>query len=360
MRRPSRLSLLLAFCATFGLSNAHAQIAPELAPQQFAQLGAVTLENKTVIDNCAIGYRTLGKLNAARSNAIVFLTWHTGKSEDALSMFGAKGLFDPAPYYVVIVDAIGNGVSCSPSNSATQHGITFPTFTIRDMVATQYRLLTEKLQLQHVHAVMGYSMGGMQTFQWMISHPDFMDLALPMSGTPRMSSYDQLFWRTEELLMISDPEYAKGNYSKNPRLAAMQLVFSMNFTSPAHRIASTKPEDSEKFFEETAAYDPDAADANDWRWQAKAMLTQDVGVEVVAADGKKSRSLALAAAKVKARSHVIVASQDHLVNPQAALDFAQLIKADTTMLEGHCGHLALNCQMSLVRPVIERLLKLAP
>lgn len=336
---------------------AHAQIAPAAAPQQFAQLGDVRLESKAVIRNCAIGYRTLGTLNADRSNAVVFLTWHTGKSEEALSMIGVKGLFDPAPYYVVIIDAIGNGVSCSPSNSKAQRGTAFPTFTVRDMVASQHRLLSEKLGLQHVHAVMGYSMGGMQTFQWMVSHPDFMDVAIPIAGTPRQSSYDMLFWRSLELTLLNEPSYAKGRYKKQPSMAALQTVFMLNVTTPEHRVAATKTQDFEKFFARAAALDPDAGNANDWRWQTHAMLAQDVSQ--AADDGKAPRSLALAVAKVQARVHIINARQDHIVNPLAALEFAHLLEADATVLEGNCGHWAVNCEMAKVRTAVEAALQLA-
>ena len=321
-------------------------------------MGDLQLENKSTIRNCAIGYRTLGTLNADRSNAVVFLMWHTGKSEEALSMFGAKGLFDPAPYYVVIIDAIGNGVSCSPSNSKAQHDTAFPAFTVRDMVASQHRLLTEKLGLQHVHAVMGYSMGGMQTFQWMVSHPDFMDVAIPIAGTPRQSSYDMLFWRSLELTLLNEPSYAKGRYKKQPSMAALQTVLMMNATTPEFRVTHTAPQDFEKFFRESAARDPEAADANDWRWQTQAMLAQDVGDP--SDIGKAERSLAVAAAKVKARVHIISPRQDHIVNPLAALEFAQLLKADTTVLtvlEGNCGHGAVNCEMAKVRPVVEAALQ---
>jgi homoserine O-acetyltransferase len=270
-------------------------------------------------------------------------------------MLGPKGLFDPAPYYVVVIDAIGNGVSCSPSNSRTQHGVAFPHFTVRDMVASQHRMLTETLGLRHVHAVMGYSMGGLQTFQWMVSHPDFMDVAIPMAGTPRQSSYDMLFWRSLELALLNEPSYAGGKYKKPPSMAALQTVFTMNLSTPEHRVANTKPQEFEKFFKETAALDADAADANDWRWQTHAMLAQDIGVPE--SDGVGQRSLALAAAQVKARVHVIAPRQDHIVNPLAALEFAQLVKADTTVLEGNCGHLAVHCEMEKVRPVVEAALQ---
>lgn len=177
---PHLLSALAAL-----LTNQAVAAAP---PQQFAQLGDIKLESGATIRDCALGYRTLGTLNPQRSNAVVFLPWHTGKSEDALALLGPKGLFNPENYYVVVVDAIGNGVSCSPSNSASQHGPAFPVFTIRDMVASTHRLLTEKLALKHVHAMVGYSMGGAQTFQWMVSHPRYMNVAIPIAATPRQTS----------------------------------------------------------------------------------------------------------------------------------------------------------------------------
>lgn len=346
---------LLLLCVLNVALPAQAQIAPAAAPQQFAPLGDLRLENKSVIRHCAIGYRTVGTLNADRSNAVVFLTWHTGKSEEALSMLGPKGLFDPTPYYVVIIDAIGNGVSCSPSNSRAQHGTAFPRFTVRDMVASQHRLLTERLGLQHVRAVMGYSMGGMQTFQWMVSHPDFMDHAIALAGTPRQSSYDLLYWRSLELTLLNEPSYASGRYKKKPSMAALQTLFIMNATTPEYRAAHTSPQDFEKFFRETAARDPDAADANDWRWQTHAMLAHDIGE--LSDGGKVPRSLSLAAAKVRARVHIIAPRQDHIVNPLAALEFAQLVRADITVLEGNCGHFAVNCEIGTVRPVIEAALQ---
>ena len=114
-----------------------------------------------------------------------------------------------APKYFVI-SRPGNG-SAFAVNSATQHGTDFPQFSIQDMVYSEYRLVTETLHLQHLHTVMGVSMGGLQTFQWMVSYPEFMDLAIPIAGTPQMSSYDLLLWTTELTAMESDAAY------KNPR-----------------------------------------------------------------------------------------------------------------------------------------------
>jgi homoserine O-acetyltransferase len=320
-------------------------------PQQFSQLGDLKLESGATIRDCALGYRTLGTLNPQRSNAVVFLPWHTGKSAEALGLLGPKGLFDPGKYYVVVVDAIGNGVSCSPSNSKSQRGPAFPAFTIRDMVASTHRLLTEKLALKHVHAMIGYSMGGSQTFQWMVSHPNYMNVAIPIAATPRQTSYDLLLWRTEEHAITMDPDYAAGNYTRNPVLSLYQQIFSLHSGTPGYRVAKTRPEGFEKFFKGTAQPDPDAPDANDMLWQIRAFLPQDIGA-AAGSDG----SLAAAAAKVRARVHIIVARNDQMVNPGPALEFAALAHATTTVIDGDCGHSALVCAADQIRPALERVL----
>jgi homoserine O-acetyltransferase len=337
----------LALAATLSLAGATstpaAPIVAVSAPQQLVQLGDVTLENHAVIQNCSLGYRTLGTLNADRSNVVVFLPWHTGKSIEVLPLLSAKGLFNPAGYYVIIIDPIGNGVSCSPSNSVKQHGPAFPVFNMRDMVEAEFQLLSEKLGFKHVHAILGYSMGGSSTFQWLVSHPGYMDVAIPIAGTPRQTSYDLLFWRAEELAMLTDPDYADGNYQKNPTLELYQRLFALNATSPGYRVANTPPAAFDKFLQETDEFDPESADANDTRWQIRAFLTQDIGAD--------------AAKKIKARVHVINSRQDHMVNPGPALALARQIKAGTTILESNCGHSGLGCDLDNMRPAIERALK---
>lgn len=139
-------SILSAF--VLSVSTAYAAV-PQ---QQFADMGDLQLENKATINDCSIGYRTFGTLNADKSNVILFATWHTGTSRDAAGMLQSGALFDPAAWYVIVVDALGNGVSCSPSNSKTQPGPAFPQFSVRDMVASQHKLLTEKLGIKHARS----------------------------------------------------------------------------------------------------------------------------------------------------------------------------------------------------------------
>ena len=145
--------------------------------QKFAELGRCTLESGKVIEGCRVGYRTFGTLDAGGDNAVLMPTWLYGKSGDLVTLFGDAGsaqqLVDTGKFYGIAIDAFGNGVSSSPSNSTAQHAAEFPKFTLRDCVAAEYRVLTEVLHLKHLHAVVGLSMGGEQTFVWTVTHPEF-------------------------------------------------------------------------------------------------------------------------------------------------------------------------------------------
>ena len=194
---------------------------------KFGDLGDFKLENGAVIRDCRIAYHTSGKLNDDKSNVVLWPTWFTGSSKQLIPLAGSDGYADPARYFVIFVDALGNGISSSPSNSAVQPRMEFPVFTIRDMVNSQYRLLTENLGINHIHAVMGISMGGMQTFQWIVSYPDFMDKAVAIVGSPRLTAYDMLLWRSEESAIREDKDWNDGNYITEPNFAAVAEIHNL-------------------------------------------------------------------------------------------------------------------------------------
>src|SRR5271169_3624841 len=155
--------------------------------QQFASLGDIKLQSGETLRDRRIGYRTYGTLNADKSNAILFPTWAGGTTEQLQDAIVKDKFADPAVYFVITVDALSNGVSSSPSNSRVQPRMQFPRINIRDMVETQHELLTRVFGIHHLKAVMGISMGGMQTFRCIVAYPDCMDKRIPIVGSPRLA-----------------------------------------------------------------------------------------------------------------------------------------------------------------------------
>jgi len=311
---------------------------------QFASLGDVKLQSGQTLKDCRIGYRTFGKLNERKSNAILFPTWFTGTSGDLAGQIGPGKVVDSSRFYVIAVDALGNGVSSSPSNSKQQPGRDFPRFTIGDMVETEYRLVSEKLGLKHLNTVIGISMGGMQTFEWMVAHPDFLDRAVPIVGSPRQTAQDLLLWKAQlrPLQRSQSPEEAKR------AMQAIAGIHALHLWTPQYHVERTKPESVDELLDKqessVLAHDP-----NDWASQLVAMIDQDIYRRF---EGTPSR----AASAVKAKVLIVVSLTDHMVNPVPALQFGSLLGARIVELTGNAGHLAPGSESPKVHSAVEEFL----
>jgi homoserine O-acetyltransferase len=316
--------------------------------QRFANIGDLKLQNGGVIRNCRVGYRTFGTLNSDKSNVVVFPTWAGGTTEQLKSNFGRGKLIDTALYFVVAIDALSNGVSSSPSNSRLQPRMRFPIFSLRDTVESQHELLTKVLKIDHVKAVVGISMGGMQTFQWIVSYPDFMDKAIPIVGSPRLAPYDLMLWQAQIEALMRDRDWKGGNYVSNPARALDFAFGELLLTTPTDYNRRKLRED---VFADLAKARNDAHrfDANDKIRQNQAMMNLDVTRDF-------GGSLKNAARAVKAKVLIVVAKFDHVVTPGPARDFAQLLGTKVLELESDCGHLATSCESDLLNAAVARFL----
>jgi homoserine O-acetyltransferase len=252
-------------------------------------------------------------------------------------------------YFVIAVEALGNGVSSSPSNSRLQPRMKFPKFTIRDMVESQHELLARALHIDHLKAVMGTSMGGMQTFQWMVSYPDFMDAAIPIVGSPRLAPYDLMHWQAQIDAIVNDRGWQDGEYSESPARAAEVEFGAILLRTPEYYNEHTT---RQQVFEQlrNARTSAIGVDANNKLRQVQAMMGLDVSEGF-------GGSMDAAAAVVKARVLVIVSRTDHVVTPGPALDFARRLHAETLELDDNCGHLAPNCEETKVASAVRRFLE---
>jgi homoserine O-acetyltransferase len=301
--------------------------------QQYALIGGLKLASGEVISDCKIGYRTYGRLNKNRSNAILFPTWFCGTSAEIQDFTHPWQVVDTNKYYLVIADALGNGISSSPSNSSAQHGSHFPQFSIRDMVESQHEMLTKFMGIKHLHAIMGISMGGIQAFQWAVSYPDFASKIIPMVGTPQPTSYDLMGYNIYRKIIENDTAFHHGDYKVNPVIPAASMLLEFSVTTPAFK-SETMSRDSFAVWMARVETAP-APDWNDTYYQLKAIIGHDIAAEY-------EGSLRKAAEHIKAQMMIIISRQDHLVNPLPAIYVAKLLQAKLIALNSELGHEAID------------------
>ncbi len=201
-----------AFAALTFAASAYAH-GPNDPPHQSHALGDLKLESGEAIKDFAISYVTHGTLNTNKSNAVLMVTAIGGNHHRIDYLIGPGRALDPAKYFIICTDAIGNGLSTSPSNSTAQPRMQFPKFNMRDMVNSQQRLITEKFGIKKLVTVIGASMGGMQALQWAASYPAMMDSVVPIIPLGRTPA-----WTTGVLEMLrqsimADPRWLGGNYA---------------------------------------------------------------------------------------------------------------------------------------------------
>lgn len=317
------------------MQNVYAQTAAD-SKQQYASIGDFPLENGQHIVNCKIGYRTFGKLNTSRSNVVIYPT-AGGSTTYMMQLFGAGTEVDTTRFYLVLIDALGNGVSSSPSNSISQPKTLFPQFNIRDIVNTQYQILTEKLNIHHLAAIVGGSLGGLQALQWAVSYPDFMDKVVAIEATPKSSAYDLLWMRTYTEAVKSDPAYHDGNYAVNPSVPLSVHLMQLLLTSPAMLNNTVQADSLSNWLASLEKPSPFTVDCNNMLWQTKATMMHDI-------TAKAGGTMENTAKRIKAKMLIIANKQDHVINQTLSIKLAGLTKAALVVMDNDLGHLIFNEQ----------------
>lgn len=233
-----------------------------------------------------IHYTTLGKprrdAGGHVTNAVLILHGTGGSGQSFLVdrfagvLFGKNQLLDTSRYYVILPDGIGHGESSKPSDGLHAR---FPQYDYADMVAAQYALVTQGLQVDHLRLLMGTSMGCMHTWMWAERYPAFMDAAMPLACLPVPIAGRNRLWRDLIIESIrTDPEWLGGEYRTEPmqalRAAAGYLLIAGS--APIQmRIALPTPDAADEFLKVYMERQLPELDANDLLYQVGASRDYD-------------------------------------------------------------------------------------
>ena len=239
------------------------------APHRCASLGRFGLESGEHIDDLLMSYVVHGDLDD-RARPVVLGLCAIGSTHHRLDfLIGTGRALDPANVTVIVADALGNGLSSSPSNSATQAGARFPRFTIRDMVNSQKAFL-EHLGVDMLEAVAGASMGGMQALQWGVSYPRTMQKLVALVPMAKTSPWSQAVNHAGRRAL----EASNGDWSA--WLAVLHVLAMRTPEGFAQDVAQAGS--TLAWFEKRAAwFRTQRLDPLDWIWQSHAYDAHDVG-----------------------------------------------------------------------------------
>ncbi len=283
--KPFKATAAVAFVLTSITANAADYPAPKQGDWIARDFKFHTGE---VMPELRLHYITIGEL----SGQPVLVLHGTGGAAASLltpafagELFGPGQPLDAAKYYIILPDSVGRGKSAKPSDGLKTK---FPQYNYADMVDAHYRLLTEGLGIKHLRLVLGNSMGGMQTWLWAEKYPSFMDVAVPMASQPTaMSARNWMLRRTMLETVRQDPEYANGNYAKQPQSMKFASIFfgiaTAGGTLNYQKQAPTR-EQADKLVDARLAA-PMTEDANDflWVWAASADYDAEPGLDKIEA-----------------------------------------------------------------------------
>jgi homoserine O-acetyltransferase len=283
MRHLFALALLL----TSLIAQAQPKPKPvDRVPHHFFTLLNFRTESGVVLPKALVGYGTYGHLNAKRDNAVLlpshYMTGHHGYEW----LIGPGKCLDTTKLFLVTTELFGNGKSSSPSNTPEPfHGPRFPIMTIRDNVTAVHELLTKELKITHLQALIGFSMGAEQAFQWAVSYPTFADRIVATSGTAKNYPHGVVRLEGQIAALTADAAFKNGDYTTPPTkgLEAFATVwtawlFSQEWWRKELWRSEEKPNTTfEQVLNNYRTHFIPGADANDLILQMRTWEKHDVG-----------------------------------------------------------------------------------
>ncbi|KAH0827894.1 alpha beta hydrolase fold protein [Lanmaoa asiatica] len=164
-----------------------------------------------IIPDAVTAYCTYGD---PKNPCIVFPTCYGGKLDSQEYLVGEGKVLDPRKYYVVTFALFSNG---EPIQPAPYNGPYFPAVSYEDNIRAQYTVLTQKLGIQKVFCVIGFSMGGQQAYYWPVVYPDFVERFVAICGSARTSPHNKAFLEGPKAALTASKDFDDGHYRTTPQ-----------------------------------------------------------------------------------------------------------------------------------------------
>jgi homoserine O-acetyltransferase len=310
---------------------------------QTFDLGDFALTEGATLRDAKLAFKTYGTLSDARDNAILYPTWYSGRHWDNEWLIGDGMALDPARYFIIVPNMLGNGLSSSPSNTPPPYDrARFPRVRVQDNVRAQHKLVTEQFGIEKLVAVTGWSMGAGQTYQWAVSYPEMVPRIMPFCGSARTAPHNFVFLESVKGALTADAAWKNGWYEAQPTtgLRAFARVyagwgFSQAFywDSLYTKMGYSSLEDFLVGFWEGFFLERDANNLLTmlWTWQ-----NGDIG-KTEGFDG----SLENALASITARAIVMPAEKDLYFPPEDnEYEVQHMPNAELRVIPGVWGHFA--------------------
>jgi len=186
------------------------------------------LESGQSLGPVTLAYEAYGTLNKEKSNAILVCHALSGDAHAAGfyegdkspgwwdEMIGPGKALDTNKYFVLCSNVIGGckgstGPASVNPKTGKPYALGFPIITIKDMVRAQ-KYLIDHLGIKQLLCVIGGSMGGMQTLQWVATYPENVQSAIPIATALKHSPQQIAFDEVGRQAVMADPAWDEGNY----------------------------------------------------------------------------------------------------------------------------------------------------
>jgi homoserine O-acetyltransferase/O-succinyltransferase len=211
-----KLIFLLFVSQALYAQNAANNSAEKPERQEFV-ISSFKTESGVTLPQARVVYATYGHLNAAKDNVVLLPSHYMADFHGYEWLIGPDKALDASKLFLVATELFGNGHSSSPSNTPEPyHGPRFPVMSIRDSVEAVHRLLTEDLKVTHLRAIVGFSMGAEQAFQWAVSYPTFADRIVATSGTAKNYPHGVVRLEGQIAALTADAAFQNGEYKTPP------------------------------------------------------------------------------------------------------------------------------------------------